>query len=145
MNVITEAKKDSKVVVFEPGNATRYYFTLTQTSKYNMVAVDMNNHKVVEFPAGYTDSDIIQISFLEKGYSVGDAKPIAEFLSKAVRESAYITYRHEYKMGGTELRTVWFKDNPQAWEENLVSIGEQGFTIVDRGFLNWEPSVTDYK
>lgn len=135
--MIKNAKADSKIVVFEPGNCTRYYLVLTQTSQWNFVMVDMHNHKVVEFSAEWLDEIVIQIRLEDKGYGAGDSKPMAKYLAKAMKERAYIKYRTKGPL--VEEITVWFEDTEEEWERNLVSIGEDGGKILERGTLDWSP------
>jgi hypothetical protein len=137
MTTINEVQVQSKVLVFEPGNATRYYLTLTQTSEYNMVMVDMNNHTVVEFSPKFMNPEHLSLVLQSKGYSIGDAKPMAERLVKAVKETAYITYAYQEKWSGERTKTVWFEDNLFDWEDQEVSIGESGGVIYDKGSLDW--------
>lgn len=141
MKTVNTLKADSKIVVFEPGNCTRYYLVLTQTSQWNFVMADMNNHKMVEFSAEWLDEMVYKIRLQEKGYSSGDAEPMAKYLVKAFKERAYITYRTtDERTTGVEYITQWFEDTSENWEQWLTHIGEQGYQEYERGILDWFPA-----
>ena len=81
MRVVKEYKVESKEVVFEPGNATRYHLVITRLNTHTLAVTDMNEKKVIildpEFPSIRSFKD----TFYKHGYSSSDAFAIASFLA----------------------------------------------------------------
>jgi hypothetical protein len=139
-NVITHRQAETKIVTFEPGNATRYYLVITKTSEYNFLVTWMNalgGPKPVELSAKWTEYDFIYHSLTEAGWGKGDAEPVAEYLQQVLNQTAFITFREEDIDGFLKTTTSWFYDNPEAWNDRLAEIGENGWVELERGTI-WE-------
>lgn len=81
MRVVKEYKVESKEVVFEPGNATRYHLVLTRLNTHTLAVTDLNEKKVIildpEFPSIGSYRDTIY----KYGYSSSDAFAMAVFIA----------------------------------------------------------------
>lgn len=82
MLVITNQATESKRVVFEPGNATRYDLLLSKTESA-LIMTDLNERKVVLFNPNFVSAEGLENDLVRAGYSLGDARPMAEFLEEA--------------------------------------------------------------
>lgn len=124
----------SKEIVFEPGNSTRYHYLISQQNGGDFRATDLYDGKSVTFSKEIaTNIAVLEHHFRYYGYSEGDAAPMAKYIAEAVEQNAYIIFRP--CDGGTAIR--WFFDDPEYWTENLVDIGENGGTIFKQGVI-WE-------
>jgi hypothetical protein len=128
---------ETKVVVFEPGNCTRYHLTITKIDTWTFAITDLNNKKVTTVSAEYPDKVTYQLRLQENGYPLGDAQPMAEYILKAVKETAFITYRAVDDRSSIEYKTIWFEDKQEVWESRLEQLGEEGHKEIKRGVI-WD-------
>lgn len=126
---------ETKHVIFEPGNATRYDLLLTKTSEQLIMVTDRNNHKAVELSYQFPDVFDYKYVLQTAGYSSGDAEPMAIYLVNAVKERNFIKARYFRSNGGVTETEAWVKDEDV--ENELVSIGEDGGTVLERKTI-WE-------
>lgn len=134
MNFINQNEVETKILTFEPGNCTRYQLTLTKTEN-EFIMVDLNNHRVAVFNPDFPTFDSIGYSLRKAGYSTGDAKPMAEYILKALTDTAYITYRtNEF---GYHYKTVWFPNTEKDFKHNAEMVYQQGYGIEKHGVI-WD-------
>lgn len=131
----TQKQLESKELVFEPGNATRYHLVLTQVENEYFIMTDMNDRKVIFINKNSTPESLAYHIQYTGGYSKGDAEPMAEYILKALKEIAFITYRMVDHLGGIEFKTAWFENTDYEWNRNFEVIGEDGHTVIDQGTI----------
>jgi hypothetical protein len=133
----THKQLESKEIIFEPGNATRYHLVLTRVEEQLFSVMDMNDRKVVFFHPHHSSEKTLAFHLSHYGYSLGDAKPMAEYILKAIQQNAYITYKAVDDRSSLEYKTIWFADIPANWNYNLEMCGVDGHRVMEQGVI-WE-------
>lgn len=80
MKVKANQAVESKHVVFEPGNATRYNLVLT-TVDGELIVTDLNEKKVIILDPEFPTIEAFRNAIYRYGYSSSDAFGIATFLA----------------------------------------------------------------
>ena len=136
MRVLKNNKLETKELVFEPGNATKYHLLLTQISHDTLVILDVSQAKTVLINPQFLTKRELYYAFGRSGYSTGEATILAEFLVKSIEEIYYIEYTVRRSDGELDRYTVWSKtrDESDKWMDH---IGDSNGNITERGYI-WQ-------
>ena len=137
MRIKKDQPVQSKEVVFEPGNATRYHLVLTKIDQHTLIVTDINEKKAVILDPEFPDMNSYIYSLNKNGgYNSSDAFAIASFIIQALTELYCITYSTVDIFDEVEMNYYWCKD-PHSLDEAYEHIATQNGTILDRGFI-WQ-------
>ena len=130
--ILVQEKLNSKRVVFEPGNFTRYDLLLTKVDEHTLVITDINNGTAVTINPEHTSPFDIEYRLKDKGgYSSGDANPMAEYIYYFITKSECVTY----ETADGKKETKWYEYNQEEANHIEDYLEENGYEIAEEGSI----------